>query len=94
MRYTRWRLNSMLVLVLGIAVVCAGAVKWKRCATLRERIATYSRDEKLLLDEYHLISRIRNPCGNARRMAAAYLSVAAERRREIERCEREIARIW
>ena len=62
-------------------------MKWKRCATLRERIATYSRDEKLLLDEYHLISRIRNPCGNARRMAAAYLSVAAERRREIERCE-------
>jgi hypothetical protein len=94
MLYARWRLRSVLMLVAGVAVVWAGAAKWKRYAELRERIANYSRDERLLLSEYQKASRLRNPCGNQRRMAAAYLSVAAQRRREIERCEREIRGIW
>jgi len=82
------------MLVAGLAAVCAGTAKWKRYAELRERIANYSREERLFLAEYHSASRVRNPCGNQRRVAAAYLAVAAERRREIECCEREISGIW
>jgi hypothetical protein len=94
MIHARWRLRSLLILVAGLAVVYAGAAKWKRYAELRERIANDSREERLLLAEYRRASRLRDPCGNQRRMAAAYLSVAAERRREIEGCEREMTRIW
>ncbi len=91
----RWRrLRSLLMLAAGLTVVSAAAAKGKRYAELRARIANCSREEKLLLAEYHRQSQVRNPCGNQRRMAAAYLSVAAERRHEIESCERDIRRIW
>jgi hypothetical protein len=82
------------MLVAGVAVVCGGAAKWKRYAELRERIAICAREERLLLAEYHRASQLRNPCGNQGRMIAAYVSEAAERRCEIESCEREIRRIW
>jgi hypothetical protein len=94
MRYARWRLSSLLLLVAGLTVVCAGAAKWQRYAELRGRIANCSREERLLLAEYYRTSRLRNPCGNQCRMAAAYVAVAAERRHEIECCERDIRRIW
>jgi hypothetical protein len=94
MRYARWRLKSLLILIAALAMICAGAAKWKRYMELRERIATCLRVEKLLLAEYDQISRLRNPCGNERRMATAYLAVAVERRQEIERCRREISGIW
>ena len=82
------------MLIAGLAVLFAGATKWRQYAELRERIAVYSRDEGRLLAEYHQTSQIRQPCGNQRRRATAILSVAAELRHEIERCEREIRRIW
>ena len=94
MVHARAGLRVLLILVAGFAVLCAGAMKWRRYADLRERIANYSREETLVLAEYHRAWRIRNPCGNQRRMIAAYLAVAAERRRQIEDCEREISRIW
>jgi hypothetical protein len=94
MRYARWRLKSLLILVAALALVCAGAVKWKRYIELRERIANCSRQEKLLLAEYQQAVRPRYHCGNERLMAEAYLRVALERRSEIERCRREIMRIW
>jgi hypothetical protein len=94
MRYARWRLRSLLILVAGLSVVCAGHAKWKRYVELRERIANCSREERLLLAEYDQASRLRDPCGNQRRMTAALLAAAAERRHEIERCERDIRRIW
>jgi hypothetical protein len=81
-------------LIAGMAIVCAGAVKWKRYAELRERIAKYSREEKLLRDEYQQRSRLRETCGLARRTTEAYLEVANERRREIESCEQALKRIW
>jgi hypothetical protein len=94
MRYVRWRLKSLLILVVGLAIVCTGAVKWKRYSELRERIAKYSREEGLLRAEFHRVSQLRSPCGNQRRIAAAHLAVAEERRRQIESCERDLRRIW
>ena len=82
------------MVVAGLAVLCAGTVKWRRYAKLRERIAYYSRFEGRLLAEYEQISRIPGRCGNQRRLAEAYLGVAAEHRRLREDCEREIRRIW
>jgi hypothetical protein len=94
MRYAHRRLRGLLILVAGLAVLCAGATKWRRYAELRGRIANYSGEEKRLMDEYQESSRILFPCGNARRYSAALLAVAAERRRLREECEREIGRIW
>jgi hypothetical protein len=94
MRFARWRVRGLLILVAGLAVLCAGAVKWRRYAELRRQIANYSGEEKRLMDAYHELSQIRFPCGNVRRRGAAYLAVAAERRRLREECEREIGRIW
>jgi hypothetical protein len=83
-----------LVLVVGLALVCAGAVKWRRYAELRQQIARCSREEKRLRAEYDQASRVGAYCGNQRRMAEAYLAVAEDRRREIEACERDLRRIW
>jgi hypothetical protein len=94
MRFALRRLRALLILVACLAALCAGAVKWRRYAELRDRIETYSREERVLLDEYQSISRLPRVCGNQSRLAAAYLGVAAERRRQIEHCEREIRRIW
>ena len=94
MRYTRWRFRSLLVTVAIVAVSLAGAVKWRRYAELRGRIATYSREEGIILTEYQQHLKIRRPCGNEIRFRAALLSVAAERRHLIEECERAIRRIW
>ena len=94
MTSARWRLRSVLILIAGLSVLCASASKWRQYAELRKRIAGYSREEKLLLAEYQQSSRLIKPCGNERRRAAAFLSLAAERRHEIESCEREIRRIW
>jgi hypothetical protein len=81
-------------LIAGIALVCAGAAKWKRNVELRERIARFSREERVLRAEYLTTLRIRNPCGSQRAMAEALLRVADQRRHEIECCEREIRRIY
>jgi hypothetical protein len=94
MPHARWQLRSVLVLVAGLALVCAGGAKWKRYAALRERVEIYSREERRLLDEYQRISRVRSTCGNERRLAAAHLAGAVARRHQIESCEREIRRIW
>ena len=94
MRYARWKLRSPLVTIAVVTVLCAGAVKWKRYTELSERIAIDSREERLLLDDYRLGLRIRNPCGNHRRRNAALLAVAIERTRRIGRSTRELARIW
>ena len=94
MRFARWRLRALLIVVAGFAVLCAGAVKWKRYAELRQRIAMYAREERLLLNEYQSLSRVPQPCGNARQHAKACLAVATERRRLIGDCERELRRIW
>jgi hypothetical protein len=94
MTFARWRPRSVLILIAGLSVLCASALKWRQYTELRERIAGYSREEKLFLAEYHRTSRLINPCGNERRRAAAFLSLAAERRHEIESCERDIRRIW
>ena len=97
MKYARWRLRSLLILVAGLTVLCAGAVKWRRYAELRDQIAKLSHEEKRVLEEYHHCQRmlqLPSPCGNVRRYAEACKSVAAERRRSIEECEREINHIW
>ncbi len=94
MRRARWRLSGLLILIAGLALLSAGAIKWRRYTQLREQIAIYSRDEKSLMDAYHEGSQLTSMCGNQRRMLAAYLAVAAERRRCIEDCKRAIKRIW
>jgi hypothetical protein len=97
MRYARWRLRSLLILVAGLTVLCAGVVKWKRFTELRDQIAKLSREENRLLEEYHhcqWMLQLPSPCGNVRRHAEACMAVAAERRRSIEECEREINHIW
>jgi hypothetical protein len=94
MRYARWPLRSLFVIVAVIAVSLAGVVKWGRYSELRDRIATYSREEGLILAEYRQSLRIRRPCGNEIRHRAALLSVAAERSDLIEECEQAIRRVW
>jgi hypothetical protein len=95
MKFARWRLRAVLIVIASLAVFCAGAVKWRRYVLLRDRIASYSRQEQALLDEYQLMSRLpRSTCGNARLQAEAFRAVATKRRRQIEECEREIWRIW
>jgi hypothetical protein len=94
MRFARWRLRAMLILIAGFAVLGAGAVKYKQYALLRDRIANHSREERRLLDEYQSLSLLPRYCGNQSRLAAAYLAVANERRRLIKDCELEIRRIW
>jgi hypothetical protein len=94
MRFARWRLRAVLVVIASLAVLCAGAVKWRRYAELRDRIAKYWHQEKVLLEEYQSFLRLVYPCGNERRHAEACRNVAAECRRQIEDCEREIWRIW
>jgi hypothetical protein len=94
MRLSLRRLSRLLILVAGLAVLCAGAVKWRRYVGLRERIATYSSLEKRLMDAYHAEARIPNRCGTSREQLNAYLGVAVKQRRLIESCEREIRRIW
>lgn len=88
------RMKGLAILIAGVAVLCAGAVKWKQYTRLRERIAGYAREEKVLLDAYRERSRIRHRCGNELAMLEAYRAVAAERRRQIEECERAIWRLW
>jgi hypothetical protein len=94
MRSARWRLRSLFVTVAVIAVSLAGAVKWRRYSELRDRIATYAREEGLILAEYRQSLRIRRPCGNELRHRAALLGVATERRHRIKECEQAIARLW
>jgi hypothetical protein len=94
MRYARWPLRSLVVMVAVVAVSLAGAMKWRRYAELRDRIATYSREEGQILAEYRQHLRIRRPCGNEIRYRAALLSVATERRHLIEECERAIRGLW
>jgi hypothetical protein len=95
MRLARWRLRAVLILVASLAVLCAGSVKWRRYAKLRDRIAKYSQQERGLLEDYQSLSRLpSNYCGNPRRQTKMCLAMAAERRRQIEACEREIHRIW
>jgi hypothetical protein len=96
MRYARWHLKSLLVAVAGSAILLAGAAKWRRYSELRERIAAYSREERLLRSRYHRWSTGPQPwrCGNARQQAAASLAGAEEYRRLRQECEREIGRIW
>ena len=94
MRFARWRLRAVLIVVAGLGVLCAGAVKWRRYAVLCDRIAKYSNEENRLRSEYQLSVGLSRACGNPLRQAEAYLAVAEERRRQIEECEREIWRIW
>ena len=94
MRFARWQLRAVLIAVASLAVLCAGAVKWRRYALLRDRIAKYSKEENRLRAEYQLWTGLSPTCGNPRRQVEAYLAVAEERRRQIEECEREIWRIW
>ena len=94
MRYARRRLRAPLILIAGLALLCAGAVKWRRYGEIRRRIASYAGEEKRIMDAYYEHSRIRSRCGNERIYIQALLSVATERRRLIEECEREIRRIW
>ena len=74
MRIARWRVRGLLILAAGLAVLCAGAVKWRRYADLRRQIANYSGEEKRLVDAYHELSQIRSPCGNERHLAARCVS--------------------
>jgi hypothetical protein len=94
MKYARWRFRWLLVAVAVVAVSLAGAVKWRRYAQLRDRIAVYSREEAMIRAEYQRHLKILRPCGNERQYTAALLGVAAERRRLIEECERAIRRLW
>ena len=94
MRFARWQLRAVLIVVASLAVLCAGAVKWRRHAVLRDRIARYSNEENRLRQEYQSLVGLPGTCGNPRRQAEAYLAVADERRRQIEESEREIWRIW
>jgi hypothetical protein len=94
MRHSLRRSSTLLILVAGLAVFCAGALKWRRYVGLRERIATYSSLEKRLMDAYREGARIPNGCGIFRTQLGAYRAVAVEQRRLIESCEREIRRIW
>jgi hypothetical protein len=97
MKYARWRLRSLMILVAGLTVLCGGAVKWRRYAELRDQIAKLSREENLLLEEYHhdqWMLQLPSPCGNVRRYAEACKALAADRRRNIEACEQELNRIW
>jgi hypothetical protein len=94
MRYARWHLRSLLVVVAGFAVLLAGAVKWRRYSELRKRIAAYSRYESRMLSVYHQDMEIPGRCGNVRMYDAALLAGAEEYRRLREECEREIGRIW
>jgi hypothetical protein len=96
MRLARWRLRAVMIVVASLGVLCAGAVKWRRYALLRDRIALYSEQERRLLDEYEWLSRLswRPGCGNPRRDAEVCREIATERRRQIEACERELTRIW
>src|SRR5437588_915258 len=86
MRLSLCRLRMLLILIAGLAVLCAGAVKWRRYVVLSERIATYASLEKRLMDE----ARMPDCLGRSR----ACRAVAEEQRRLIEDCEREIRRIW
>jgi hypothetical protein len=95
MRIARWRLRSILIVIASLAVLWAGALKWRRYADLRDRIAKYSEQERLLLEDFRTYERLpRKYCGNELLHAEAIQRVAAERRRWIEACEREIWRIW
>jgi hypothetical protein len=94
MRLSLRRSRRLLILVAGLALLCAGAVKWRRYVGLRERIATYSSLEKRLMDANYEGARIPVGCANYRKQLSAYLAVAKEQRRLIESCEREIRRIW
>src|SRR5262249_1787095 len=82
------REKTLFVLIAGLAALCAGAVKWRRCAELRKQIAIYTREEKLLLADYRAGVQLPSKCGNYQRYNAACLAVAAERRRRIKECER------
>jgi hypothetical protein len=94
MRYARWHLRSLLITLAVVAALFAGVAKWRRYVELRDRIATYSREERLILAEYRRTHGVPIRCGNASRYHTALLGVAAERRRLIEECEREIKRLW
>ena len=94
MKFARWRLRTILVVIAGLAVFCAGASKCRRYIDVRNRIASYSREEKALMDEYRLLTRISGYCGNPRQRAAACFRVADEFRCKREACEREIRRLW
>jgi hypothetical protein len=61
MIHVRWRLRSLLLLIAGLAVLCAGAMKWRRYAELQKQIATYAREEKLLMAEYEESLRFGSP---------------------------------
>jgi hypothetical protein len=81
-------------LIAALTVLCTGAIKGWRYAELQKRIAIYTREENSLLVEYRRGLRIPSNCGNYRREYEACLAVAAERRRLIEECERELRHIW
>jgi hypothetical protein len=70
------------------------AIKWRRYAGLRERIAAHPQLERRLMDAYQQGSRIPMPCGTERRRLNALLAVAARERCLIAECEREIRRLW
>ena len=53
MRYARWRVGALLILIAGLALARSPAVKWKRYARLREQIASDPRDEKSIMNAYH-----------------------------------------
>jgi hypothetical protein len=94
MRFGRWRLRAVLIVVASLALACAGAVKWRRYVELRDRIAKCAREERRLRQEYSSLMGLSGTCGNPDRQAEAYLAVADERRHQIEELEREIWRIW
>jgi len=94
MKRMRWHLNALIFMVLVSAVLLAGIVKARRHIELRKRIAIYSSEERRLLGEYRLRSRMPYQCGFLPSPAESCRKAAVQRRRLIEQCEREIKLIW
>ena len=94
MRYIRWRLRTLLITVACLAMLPAGAAKWRRYSELHEQIESYSQDESQLLAAYDRVKDPPGPCGNPHRLSRALVNLAMTRKNQRKDCERQIRRLW
>ncbi len=94
MRRIPRRLGRLMIAIAVVAALCAGAVKARQHARLRDQIAAHRQLEDRLMQEYRSYPKTLRMCGMTRQRLDAILAVAAEQRALREHCERRLRRFW